>query len=119
VWASTGLDAYVVESHPLDSTNSPSKLFSSYLGRDVLLVLKGPKPRPAVPTSTHPDLDVGYRFQDGFPLLVATTESLTAVQDKVRLSAAGEDKWKVGGITSHWQTNELVIERLGSLFWIE
>ncbi|CEL56074.1 hypothetical protein RSOLAG1IB_07527 [Rhizoctonia solani AG-1 IB] len=88
VWASTGLDAYVVESHPLDSTNSPSKLFSSYLGRDVLLVLKGPKPRPAVPTSTHPDLD-----------------------DKVRLSAAGEDKWKVGGITSHWQTNELVIER--------
>ncbi|KAF8753686.1 ARM repeat-containing protein [Rhizoctonia solani] len=111
IWASMGLDAYVVESYPPDSTSSPSALFSSYLGREVLLVLKGPTYRPVIPTLTHPDLDVGVRFQDGFPLLVATTESLVAVQEKIRLSAAGTEGWKVGGITPQWQTDELVMER--------
>ncbi|KEP52823.1 importin-9 protein [Rhizoctonia solani 123E] len=111
IWRDTGLDAYVVESTSAESTASPSALLSSYLGRDVLLVLKGPMHRAARPTSTHPDLEVGFRFQDGFPLLLATTESLAAVQDKIRRSAAGEEGWKVGGITSQWQTDELVMER--------
>ncbi|CAE7208239.1 unnamed protein product [Rhizoctonia solani] len=111
IWHDKGLDAYIAEAASPDSTASPSAILSSYLGRDVLLVLKGPEHRAARPTSTHPDLDVGYRFQDGFPLLVATTESLAAVQEKVRLSAAGEDEWKVGGITKQWKTDELVMER--------
>ncbi|CAE6488842.1 unnamed protein product [Rhizoctonia solani] len=111
IWRDTGLNAHVAESASPDSTASPSAILSSYLGRDVLLVLKGPKYRSARPTSTHPDLDVGFRFQDGFPLLIATTESLAAVQEKVRRSADGEEEWKVGGITSQWQTDELVMER--------
>ncbi|KAJ1302684.1 hypothetical protein OPQ81_003000 [Rhizoctonia solani] len=111
IWHDTGLNGYVAESSSPDSTTSPSAVLSCYLGRDVLLVLKGPSRRIAHPTSTHPDLDVGYRFQDGFPLLIATTESLAAVQEKVRLSAAGVEEWKVGGITSQWQTDELAMER--------
>jgi uncharacterized protein YcbX len=96
----------------LSSTDaSPSELLSSYFGRDVLLVLKGPKRRLAIPTLSHPELAADVRFQDGFPLLLATTESLAAVQEKVRLSASGMEGWKVGGITPRWQTEELVIER--------
>lgn len=106
------LDAYVAQScSPTDSANSPSALLSSYLGRDVLLLLKGPKRRTAQPTSTHPDLDASVRFQDGFPLLLATTESLAAVQEKIRLSASGDEDWKVGGISPQWQTEEFVMER--------
>ncbi|KAH7338871.1 MOSC N-terminal beta barrel domain-containing protein [Rhizoctonia solani] len=111
IWHDKDLDAYVAQSSSSDSTASPSEILSSYLDREVLLVLKGPKRRAACPTASHPDLDVGYRFQDEFPLLIATTESLAAVQEKVRLSAAGAEGWKVGGITSQWENDELVIER--------
>ncbi|KAF8602395.1 hypothetical protein BDV93DRAFT_474663 [Ceratobasidium sp. AG-I] len=107
-----GLNAYVAQSSVPDGpSGSPSTLLSSYLGREILLVLKGPKRRITGPTSSHPDLAVDVRFQDGFPLLLATTESLAAVQEKVRLSASGVEGWKVGGITPQWQTDELVIER--------
>ncbi|KAG8742537.1 hypothetical protein FRC10_001304 [Ceratobasidium sp. 414] len=110
IWLDTGLNAYVAES--LSPTEpSPSSLLSSFLGRDVLLVLKGPKRRAVETTSTHPDLDAEVRFQDGFPLLLATTESLAAVQERVRHSANGVQGWKVGGITPRWQTEELVMER--------
>ncbi|CUA67453.1 hypothetical protein RSOLAG22IIIB_03101 [Rhizoctonia solani] len=111
IWRDRDLDAYVAESVSPGATASPSALLSSYMGRDVLLVLKGPKRRVALTTQTHPDLDAGYRFQDGYPLLVATTESLAVVQENVRRSAAGEDEWKVSGIAPQWQTDELVMER--------
>jgi uncharacterized protein YcbX len=112
IWHDKGLNAYVAQSFsPTDAAHSPSVLLSSYLGREVLLVLKGPKRRSARTTSTHPNLDAGVRFQDGFPLLLTTTESLIAVQEKVRLSASGVEHWKVGGISSHWQTEELAMER--------
>lgn len=112
IWEDRGLNAYVAQSSALDDpSESPSALLSSYLGRQVLLLLKGPKRRMVVPTSTHPNLEADVRFQDGYPLLLVTTESLAAVQEKVRLSASGVEGWKVGGITSRWQTEELVIER--------
>ncbi|CAE6414428.1 unnamed protein product [Rhizoctonia solani] len=111
IWDDKDLNAYVAQSSSIDSTSSPSEILSSYLDRDVLLVLKGPKRRAAIPTATHPDLDAGFRFQDEYPLLIATTESLAAVQEKVRLSAAGAEEWKVGGITSQWNNEELVVER--------
>ena len=110
-----GLNAYVAQSSmPDEPSGTPSTLLSSYLGREVLLVLKGPKRRTTGPTSSHPNLAADVRFQDAFPLLLATTESLAAVQEKVRLSASGVEGWKVGGITPQWQTDELVIERLAS-----
>ncbi|KAG9100078.1 hypothetical protein FS749_016347 [Ceratobasidium sp. UAMH 11750] len=110
IWLDTGLNAYVAQSL-LPTDPSPSSLLSSFLGRDVLLVLKGPKGRAVETTSTHPNLDAEVRFQDGFPLLLATTESLAAVQERVRHSANGVQGWKVGGITPRWQTEELVMER--------
>lgn len=91
---------------------------SSYLGREVLLVLKGPKRRMVDPTPTHPSLAADVRFQDAFPLLLATTESLAVVQEKIRLSASGVEGWKVGGITSQWQTEELAMERLAAIWAI-
>ncbi|KAG8736266.1 hypothetical protein FRC11_002742, partial [Ceratobasidium sp. 423] len=108
--SSKDLEGYVVESSSPGSTVSPSALLSSYLGRDVLLLLKGSNRRPAIPTVTHPDLDVEVRFQDGYPLLIATTESLASVQDKIRLSAGGAEGWQVGGISSQWQTDEFLME---------
>ncbi|KAG9127316.1 hypothetical protein FRC07_014849 [Ceratobasidium sp. 392] len=110
IWLSTGLNAYVAQSLSPDGP-SPSSLLSSFLGRNVLLVLKGPMRRAVETTSTHPDLDAEVRFQDGFPLLLTTTESLAAVQERVRHSANGAEGWKVGGITSKWQSEELVMER--------
>ncbi|QRV80349.1 importin-9 [Ceratobasidium sp. AG-Ba] len=110
IWLDTGLNAYIAQSSS-PTGPSPSSLLSSFLGRDVLLVLKGPKRRAVVPTSTHPDLDADVRFQDGFPLLLATTESLFAVQERIRYSANGAEGWKVGGITPRWQTEELAMER--------
>jgi hypothetical protein len=113
VWSWDSLDAHVCPSiRP--SHSSPSELLSSFLGRPVLLVLKGSKPRLCEPTSRAPDLGTPERpapfeFQDGFPLLVASEESLAETAKRVE-EAVGN----VPGVEAGWKEKgekKLGIER--------
>lgn len=104
-------DAYIVQALPGSGSLDPSAAFSKYLDRDVLLVYKGPTPRVVGPLPTFPDLKSSANFQDGWPILVATEESLVDVQKKVDLSASGVTGWSIKGVQGTW-SGELVMERL-------
>lgn len=89
-------------------------MLSAFLGRAVHLVYKGPRPRPCPPTYEFPALNATAVYQDGFPLLVASEESLAAVQDRVRACAAdgGKSRGGVGlGVQEKWREEELAMER--------
>ena len=105
------VDGYVCEA--LDPTSpSPSEVLSKYFGRPVYLVVKGPKRRACNPTQTFPALDASAVYQDGFPLLVASDESLERVGDEINQWADGEvDGESIGGIDDLWRTSRVPIER--------
>jgi uncharacterized protein YcbX len=109
IWKDT-TDAYVCRSIEPASTD-PSVAFSRYLGKDVLLVYKGPATRHLGGTDDFPSLKGSAVFQDGYPILVATEESLIDVQQKVALSASGDDeRWALKGVSGEWK-GEIVMER--------
>ncbi|KAG8924683.1 hypothetical protein FRC02_010264 [Tulasnella sp. 418] len=113
VW-SDACDGYIVQAIPNQEgvAVDPSEVLSGYLDRPVHLVLKGPSPRPVKPTDTHASLSTVTRFQDGYPLLVATMESLQSVEEQVRATAKGENDWNIGGLnTDRWSNSEVTIER--------
>jgi len=85
--------------------DAPTRILSRYFGRDVLLVFKGPRPRPCQPTSEFPDLQATAVYQDGYPLLVASEESLLAIQERVKGEVG------VQGVEDRWKNDELVMER--------
>jgi uncharacterized protein len=63
-------------------------------------------------TNTHPTIPGEVLFQDGYPLLVATEESLAVVQERVKRCANGEEGWKTGKVDEEkWKTAPLVMER--------
>ena len=91
---------------------SPSEVLSKYFGRPVHLVMKGPKRRACDPTLTFPDLDASAVYQDGFPLLVASDESLEKVGDEInRWADGGVDGESIGAISDLWKTSRVPIER--------
>ncbi|OCH90529.1 hypothetical protein OBBRIDRAFT_592682 [Obba rivulosa] len=96
------------------SSPSPSSILTNYLGRPVHLVMKGPRPRDCPPTTAFPDLKATAVFQDGYPLLVVSEESLQCVREKVREAARkekSEDGW-IGGMDSErWRDGEIEMER--------
>ena len=106
----TNLDAYICESLPgqPDAGNELSR----FLGRDVVLMMKGPRPRLTVPTTTHPALGgpsdgTTVDFQDGYPLLIVSAEALTRVADTTRsLALANANR-----VDSKWKKDELSIRR--------
>ena len=108
IWKST-TDAHICT--PLEGTSSldPSLAFSKYLGRDVLLVYKGRTTRYF--TSEPLNLKGPTAFQDGYPILVATEESLRDVQAKVELSASGAEGWGMPGVVDGGWNGEIVMER--------
>lgn len=56
------IDGYICQS--LDPTRpSPSDVLSDYLGKDVHLVMKGPRTRACLPTPTFPALKADHVFQ--------------------------------------------------------
>lgn len=98
IWSDT-VDAYVVDAPEVHDA------LSSFLGRTVQLVMKGPSKRAlASPAAENPDLyalaaplptDARTAFADGFPFLLVTSWSAQDVERKVALSACGDEKWAV------------------------
>ena len=66
---------------------TPSTILSQYFGKPVHLVMKGPKRRVCPPTHAFPDLEASSVFQDVYPFLVASEESLAEVGRVVRVRA--------------------------------
>lgn len=105
------VDGYICQSLELASP-SPSEVLSKYFGRPVHLIMKGPKLRTCNTTQTFPDLVASAVFQDGFPLLVASDESVEKVGDVINLWASGEvNGERIGGIDETWKTGRIPIER--------
>ena len=129
------LDAYVCGAlSPTDP--SPSQVMSDFLGKDVYFVMKGPTNRPCPPTFDYPELQANAVFQvhvssnadsftislighfrkDVYPLLIASEESLWAVENAVRRAASRgpTEGGKVPGIDrGRWHDGELQMERYG------
>ncbi|KAJ6520190.1 MOSC N-terminal beta barrel domain-containing protein [Mycena sanguinolenta] len=95
-------DAYICEAL---STPSPSEILSVYFRRPVHLVYKGPQPRPVEPTAAHPKLDATAVFQDCYPLMVLSQESMARIEEELR-GHVGQQ-----GIEERWKSESLVIER--------
>lgn len=105
LWERDDLDGYICQAIGIDEHDYPAKILSRYLGRDVLLVMKGPKPRPCSPTSAFPDLKATSMYQDGYPILLASEESLLSVQEKLRKEVGNQ------GVADRWSEDDLVMER--------
>lgn len=118
VWESTN-DGYVVQTLDSDAgygPNTPSETLSNFLGRNVLLVFKGSRPRWVVPTTNFPQLKANAAFHDGYPILIATDSSLEDIAKRVRVAATakgdGEDTFKIHGLDKEvWKEKEFAMER--------
>ncbi|KAI0714592.1 MOSC N-terminal beta barrel domain-containing protein [Earliella scabrosa] len=95
------------------SSRSPSEILSQYFGRPVHLVMKGPRTRECPTTHAFPDLKASAWFQDGFPFLVASEESLEEVGRVVSAYAQDESpEGSIGGIDrARWKGGAVNIER--------
>ncbi|KAG8796190.1 hypothetical protein FRC17_008023, partial [Serendipita sp. 399] len=108
IWSHT-TDGYICQS--VDGKGAdPSASLSKYLEREVFLIFKGPNIRYVKPTSTFPNLQAAAVFQDGYPLLIASEESLADVQHKIELSAQGVEGWSINGVAGEWE-GQIVMER--------
>ncbi|KZO90635.1 hypothetical protein CALVIDRAFT_388954 [Calocera viscosa TUFC12733] len=98
LWSFT-IDAYVCQAvAPTNSGLSPSEIISKYIGRPALLVVKGPSPRIAKPTPSAPNLDATFLFQDGYPLMVLSMETIQDVCERVLQAVRNEEGWAVAGL---------------------
>ena len=75
------------------------------MGFPVLLVMKGPRLRICPPTSRFPELGAPSYFQDAYPLLVVSEESVAAVQEQIREMVG------VQGVEEKWANETLQVER--------
>jgi uncharacterized protein len=100
---------YSISFHSEGNPNSPSSILSKYIGYPVHLAYKGPTRRMVKATKTHPDLPrtTSAKFQDGYPFLVTSVESLLEVQDVVQDLV----KDKNNGLNSEWKSKDVVMER--------
>jgi uncharacterized protein len=102
------VDGYICEYVPsleTPSDKTPSAMLSKYFGKPVHLIYKGPRRRACIPTAAFPELDASLHFQDGYPLLVVSEESVRAVGNKTKESAGAQ------GIGDVWKDKELLVER--------
>jgi len=99
------IDGYVCGTSALSNSETISSVLSKFLGRSVCLSYKGPRPRACDPTLMFPALEATIRYQDGYPLLVLSEESVAEVERQV--------KGYVGmhGIEERWKEDKLEIER--------
>jgi len=105
LWGNNAIDGFVCQSSDSKEWNLPSKVMTRFFGKDVLLVCKGPRPRPCPPTTDFPNLKASTMYQDGYPILVASEESLAAVQQRIK-GQTGQQ-----GVAERWKEDELVMER--------
>lgn len=71
--------------------------------------MKGPRLRICPPTQRFPNLDAPSYFQDGYPLLVVSEESIVAVQEQIRGMVG------VQGVEEKWSNDTLQVERWAPL----
>ncbi|KAI8980592.1 hypothetical protein BD414DRAFT_101261 [Trametes punicea] len=110
------VDGYVVSSTldgPSSGSRTPSEILSAYFGRAVHLVMKGPRARECPPTHAFPDLRETAKFQDGYPFLIVSEESLGEVRRVVSAFAQDESaEARIGGIDrERWKDGGVEIER--------
>jgi uncharacterized protein YcbX len=98
------VDGYVCEALSSDKGTASANL-SRYFGKPVHLVFKGPRPRSINPTPAFPDLVATAKYQDMYPLLILSAESMAAIEDEVQkhMDTLNVDK--------EWATRSVVIER--------
>ncbi|KAG6899817.1 hypothetical protein C0993_006518 [Termitomyces sp. T159_Od127] len=104
---SDALDGYIGRTLPLSAPSRASAIASLYFGKPVHIVYKGPRPRPASTTARHPSLDAATVFQDGYPLLVMSRESMDELGAEVR-GRVGADGMGVG---EEWREGRVEIRR--------
>lgn len=98
------VDGYICE--PLNGEGpSPSVELSKYMGKSVHLVYKGPRPRTADATLRFPELKATSKYQDMYPLLVLSEESVSPINEELRKHVGTQ------GIQESWKTNSVAIER--------
>ncbi|KAI5119725.1 hypothetical protein M0805_001438 [Coniferiporia weirii] len=105
LWGRYDIDGYICQSLNAEDREAPTKILTRFLERDVFLVLKGPRARPCKPTYEFPVLEASARYQDGYPLLVVSEESLQAVQERLRGEVG------IQGVADRWSEDNLVMER--------
>ncbi|KIY73375.1 hypothetical protein CYLTODRAFT_417060 [Cylindrobasidium torrendii FP15055 ss-10] len=84
---------------------SASEIMSLYFGKPVHLVVKSQTPRICSPTENFPELKASAVFQDGYPLLFITEESLEVIE------AAIQSQIGKAGVEERWKKERLVVER--------
>lgn len=77
--------------------------------------MKGPRPRECSPTHACPDLKATAVFQDGYPFLVASEESLEEVGREIgayaRRGLDGSGS-RIGGLDGErWREGKIEMER--------
>lgn len=102
IWEQKDVQGYICET---TRGRSPSTILSEHIGHPVHLVVKGPRVRHCQPTLRFPKLDAPSYFQDGYPLLIVSEESVEAVQERIR------DMVGTQGVGEKWAQEELKIER--------
>ncbi|KAG1886124.1 hypothetical protein F4604DRAFT_1724783 [Suillus subluteus] len=102
LWGKDDIEGYVCQTN---IGRSPSEILSEYMGLRVHLAMKGSRPRICPPTERFPDLDAPSYFQDGFPLMLMSEESVAAVQERIRGMVGMQ------GIEEKWSSDTLQIER--------
>lgn len=107
------MDGYIVQ--PLNPSDpSPHDILSDYFKRKVLLMMKGPDDRFSPPSPVFPTLDANVKYQDAYPLLIASEESLQALNDATEraLLAGDNDPSRIAGFKKEkWENRKLEIER--------
>jgi hypothetical protein len=105
------IEGYICQSVSAPSGSpSPSDILSKYFGRPVHLVMKGPRRRACDPTLSFPDLKANAVFQDGFPFLVVSEESLQKTRERIN-EYAHKGPSAVGGLDRRWEERQIEMER--------
>jgi len=102
LWGKDDIEGYVCQTN---IGRSPSQILSQYVGFPVLLAMKGPRLRICPPTHRFPNLDAPSYFQDGYPVLVISEESVVAMQERIRGMVG------LQGVDEKWSSDTLQVER--------
>ncbi|KAL9714675.1 hypothetical protein Ac2012v2_001334 [Leucoagaricus gongylophorus] len=98
------LDGYICQS-PVKGAPSPSEILSKYIGKPVHLTYKGPLPRAVDATYDFPDLKADAFFQDMYPMLLLSEESMEVINKETRPLVGTQN------IHERWEDEKLTVER--------
>ncbi|PCH34340.1 hypothetical protein WOLCODRAFT_135652 [Wolfiporia cocos MD-104 SS10] len=105
------VDGYICRSLTAPA-DIPSTILSKYIGRSVHLLMKGPDPRACPPTGAFPELKASTKYQDGYPVHVASEESIIDFDSNVKKHAKEGENSRIGGLNyEHWSKAAVDIER--------